>query len=734
MSLPATLRIAVVPIALSVLGVRHGDVPRSTTPIAIDGRIDEPAWEGALAIELRYEVSPADNAPAPVRTVCLLAYDARMLYVAFRAFDPHPEAIRAHVADRDTVYRNDHVGIVIDPFHDGRRGFNFMANPLGVQMDASATDVGGSNGSFSAALLPSEDGSWDAIWESAGRITADGYEVELAIPFSSLRFPREPGAQTWGVLPFRAWPREAMHKIRSVPRDRDRNCWFCQTGLVGGLEGLVPGRNIEIDPTFTTTRTDVRSAFPDGPLERGRRDDDVGVSARWGVTPNLSLNAALNPDFSQVEADSAQLSVNRRFALYFPEKRPLFLEGADFFATPIEAVYTRTVADPSWGAKLTGKEGRNAVGVFVARDRVTNVLLPGNQRSDGASFDEPHTAGVARFRRDVGEASAIGALLTVREGARYHNRVGGFDAYLRFTPQDKVRFQALRSSTLDAGAAKSQSGNGVFAGYDHESRHWNAWLHLERRDPGFRADAGFVPRVDMQSGEAGFERVVWGSADRWFNRLSVTAEGWRDEDTSGNLLRDGLEVRGKYNGPYQSTVLLWANHAHVTYRGETFDNGGRGFFFNIRPTGDFTTSLDVAHYADVDAGSARGGRVLNVTPGLTYNLGRHAYTQLDHTFERFVRDGSWLYRANLTRLRLVYQFNVRLFARAIVERSELNENLGTTSTERTSLLGQYLVSYKVNPQTVVFAGYSDSRLGTNAIERTTRDRTFFLKLGYALLL
>lgn len=720
--------------------VHHGEIPRASGPIAIDGRLDETTWETALAIDLPYEISPGENIPPPVRTTCLLSYDDRQLYVAFRALDPEPSRIRAHVADRDSVFRNDYVGVVLDPFNDGRRGFNFMVNPLGVQMDSSASDVGGAaaSGFGSAALAPGEDSSWDALWTSAGRITGEGYVVEFAIPFTSLRFPRGNGIQTWGVVPYRAYPRDVMHRIRSVPRDRNRNCWFCQAGTVGGLSGMVPGRNIELTPTLTSARTDVRET-PDPTLQRGRREDDLGLSARWGVTPNLSLNAALNPDFSQVEADAARLSVNRRFALFFEEKRPFFLEAADVFATPIDAVYTRTVADPEWGAKLTGKEGRNALGVFVARDRVTNVLLPGPQGSDRLSLEEENTVGVARYRRDVGESSALGVLATVREGARYHNRVFGTDGFVRLGARDTVKWQALRSDTHDPDGARSFGGNALHAEYVRSSRDWSFWAEFEQHDRGFRADAGFVPRVDTRSADAGIERLLWGNAGHWFNTLRFQLWGQRTEDTDGRLLGKMVEGTVRYDGPLQSTLLLERSVGTTTFRGQPFDADSSRLFFNVRPTGDFTSSIEVEYYNEVDFASSRPGRVFSISPGITYNIGRHLYIQVDHGFERFRRDGATLYRANVSAVRCVYQFNVRLFLRAVLQREAVApidapvfDGPGPGSSFR-NLLGQYLLSYKVNPQTVFFLGYSEDRGGEGTADRILRDRTFFMKLGYAFV-
>lgn len=723
----------------------HGAVPPAASAIHVDGALEEPAWASALSFEVPYEVSPGENTPAPVRTVCLVTYDRDRLYVAFRAFDPAPKTIRAHVADRDSVVRNDYVGLVIDPFHDGRRGFEFMVNPEGVQMDATTSDVGGQSIGFnSVSLAPAEDFSWDALWASAARITADGYEVEMAIPFSSLRFPRGSGAQTWGIIAFRAWPRDVMHRLRSVPRDRSRNCYFCQAGTITGIAGVTPGRNIEIDPTLTVGRTDATGDDTGAPVVRGPVDKRLGVSARWGITPNLSLNGAVNPDFSQIEADVVQIAVNRRFALYYPEKRPFFLEGADFFVTPMRAVYSRTVADPEWGAKLTGKAGPNAIGAIVARDRETDLLFPGAQGSSSTTLEQPATVGVVRYRRDVGESSALGVLLTDREGDGYHNRVGGIDGYLRLSPRDTLRVQALRSDTRYPRAVAQEFGQpeDAFSGwstsviYDHNERNWNMWSSYLERSSRFRADAGFMPQVGYRSGEIGAEKVVWADGAHWFNRLRFDVNLRRMETDRGAFLFDEVYAAARYEGPLQSSLALEGARSRSSYAGIDFDNDWVELFFNFRPTGNVTASLDASYSHSFDYDNLRPGRVVNVGPGLTWNIGRHLYLQLDHSYERFTRDGDWLYRANVTQLRAVYQFDVRLFVRAILQRAVVQQNTrlyGATLTEpgTNELQGQYLLAYKVNPQTVVFLGYSDGREGSDIRERTLQNRSVFLKLGYA---
>jgi hypothetical protein len=724
-------------------------VPRASGAIKVDGVLDDPGWTSALRMDLPYEFRPAENVAAPVRTECWVTYGERDLYVAFRAHDPEPSRIRAHLSDRDSFFRDDFVGIILDTFGDDRRAFEFLVNPLGVQADGVMNDLG--NG---------EDYSWDAIWNAAGRITPDGYDVEISIPFTSLRFPRSEGDRSWGLQPTRSYPRTVRHQISLTPIDRNRNCFLCQSTRLVGFEGITPGRNIELDPTLTSHRTDARADFPSGAMETGEVETEPGLSARWGFTPGLGLNAALNPDFSQVEADAQQLAVNTRFALYYPEKRPLFLEGADYFETPYPAVYTRTIADPSWVGKVSGKQGRNALGAIVGHDTVTNLIFPANQGSAYGSLGAGSDAAIARYRVDIGKSSALGALVTDREGDGYHNRLAGADGLLRLNATEKIMFQALHSSTAYPDAlvlAEKQSGvdlpPGDFDGsllacsYQHESREWNGWASYNDLGRGFRADLGFIPRVDTRESEAGYEKLWWGKPGATINEVKLGGFVSRIEDHEGRLTDQAVEATLYAQGPYQSSLDAEASRGKELFDGTLFDKWDGGFFFNIRPTGDFTCSLGGEFGDQVDyespPGSPRLGRVFHVEPGLTYDRG-HVRLQLDHTYETLTIPEGRLYSVNLVRLRLAYHLNLRTFVRAILQYQALRRDpaLYPSSTdgvnpfppESRSLLSQLLFSYKVNPQTLFFLGYSEGRLGGTGLAPTQTDRTLFLKLGYAWVL
>jgi hypothetical protein len=736
-------------------------ISRASGEIRIDGILDEPVWQSALAVELPYNTRPGENTEAPVQTTCYLAHDDDQFYLGCRAADPEPEKIRARLTDRDRAFDDDFIGVVVDTFNDERQAYEFFVNPLGVQMDLTNDDVNGN-----------EDESWDAIWDSAGRITENGYEVEVAIPFSSLRFQRGAGEQTWGIDVVRFWPREHRYRLALNPLDREVSCYLCQASKIVGFAGAEPGKNLEINPTFTAGHSEsIDSANPTAGLTQDDSETDLGLDIRWGFTPSLTLNGTINPDFSQVEADVAQLSVNEPFTLFFPEKRPFFLEGADIFSSPIRAVYTRTVGDPSWGAKITGKEGRHGLGVFAAQDEKTTFLFPAAQGSSLTRLNEDSTAAVVRYRADVGKNSAIGGLVTARDGEQYHNYVYGVDSVVRPTEADTIRFQLLGSETEYAASVATANGqpSGKFDGtalslrYGHNERNWNVRGTYQEYDADFRADLGFVSRVDFDVVILGGEYIWWGEDDDWYSRMTVGGDWDETNEGSGALIERETEAFFWVQAAKQSFGFVGSGFRDRRFNGVEREENFLSAEFNVRPTKDLYVELNggVSDRFDFSfappAGGARHGDELRWGLELAYNMGRHAKLDLSHDYRELdlpagspgvdpmdpmgmpIAVEGKVFEAHLTEARFVYQFNVRMFLRLISQYSQVDfdasPGFGALATNSDDLFNQFLFSYKLNPRTALFVGYADNRanqldpLSLGSLIQT--DRTFFAKIGYA---
>lgn len=717
---------------LSAMASAQLRVPELAVSPQIDGVLDEKVWSQALVVELPFEVDPGDSVASKVHTEALLFSTPSTLYVGFRAFDPNPREIRAHLADRDQLYRDDFVGIILDTFADHRKAYQFHVNPLGVQGDSLRLASG--EGEW-------EDGSWDAIWSAAGKITAEGYTVEMAIPFAALRFPSGIGEKQFGFAVFRVYPRSLRRLLFSVPLDRNNACMLCQLPHLVGFASAKPGRSLELVPTWVAAREQERKDFNTERLNQPSTQGQAGLSLLWGLTPNLTLAATVNPDFSQVEADSKQLAVNRVFSLFFPEKRPFFLEGADAFATPLRAVYTRTTVDPDWGLKLVGKQGPSTLGLLVARDQLTPLVLPGPEASKNVSLLQPSTVSAGRWRYDVTTNSSLGVLFTDRRGGGFTSTLAGFDAFFRLSKADTLSGQWLRSSThypqtpeLGTSANTKASGSAWVASYTHGSRNFEAWAEARNLQNGFRADVGFIPQVGVRGAEVGAQRVFWGEDGDWYTVLRVGGEVERWEDQEGRLLAESQRTSLRYQGPLQSTVLLSLSHFRKSWHQHLFSGFSGRLFSNIRFTGDVTASCGLEWGDAIDYQGSRPARRWAVKPGFTWNIGRRLYLQGDFLAENLTVPEGNLYRASIAEIRLVSYFGVRSFLRLITQHSLLRtwpeHYLEPSDRVSRQWTHQLLFAYKLNPQTLLFLGASAGEAGDSQRWARTLQRSVFMKFSY----
>ncbi len=705
-------------------------IPAIEASVELDGLLDEPEWADAWTIELKFEVDPGENIPAPVNTEVFVFHSRTDLFVGFRAHDPEPSSIRAHLAGRDEAWSDDWVGVALDTFNDERRNYFLAVNPMAVQMDniESRTD---------------ETTVWDGIWYSAAQITEQGWSAEFRIPFSTLRFQRTEGPQIWGFDAVRGYPRSVYHKTATFPRDRSNNCHLCQALKIEGFEGVSPGRNVEIAPTLTGVRTELRDQLPDGPWVTAESEVDLGLTGRWGFTPNLTLSGTYNPDFSQVEADARQLEVNQPFALFFPEKRPFFMEGADFFESPLDVVYTRVMRDPAWGVKLSGKEGPHTAGAYVVRDQITNLIIPGSQSSDATSLPMENTSTVLRYKHDFGSRHTVGGLFTDRQGGNYFNRVAGFDGEFRLSSTDRIITQLLGSSSQypDHVAEDFDQPMGQFEDtafewlYLHETRSFSWWAEYTDVGTDFRADLGFMPQVDYRHGEVGIGHTWNATGTSWYSMLDLKAKLSHTEDQRGGLLQDEGAVMFTLSGPLQSHSVVRPSIHREGYNGERFDYERLYIHTCIRPNGHSHAWLNLRAGGQVDYVNTRDGDKVNLDGGLNYRFGKHLQFEGMYTYEDMKVDEGWLYEANIGQLLVAWHFSARTFVRAIVQHVAYDFNVALYTDNRDpeyrELFSQFLFSYMLNPRTVIFVGYTQESLGNQDYGFAGAARSVFVKIGYA---
>jgi hypothetical protein len=496
-------------------------IPRLDKPPVIDGKLNEDVWKQAVVLRDFYQINPGDNIAPSKPTEVFLGYDSRFLYIGVRAFDD-PTKVRASVAQRDNVFGEDNVRVLLDTFNDQRKAYVLGWNPLGVQQDGILTEGGDT------------DFSVDIVMESKGELTADGWTLEVAIPFKSLRY--EAGKdKLWGFHVWRNIDRFNDELDSWVPISRDRPGTMTQAAHLTGLEGISTERTLEVIPSLTLSETGKRvSALPAGsssPTDPGRILNkpikfDPGLTLKYGLTPTVTLDMALNPDFAQVEADQTVVTANQRFPIFFEEKRPFFLEGVDIFQTPLQPVHTRAIVDPDVALKLTGKRGRNTFGILLASDNA-----PGNfseeDRADTANLpaiqrflDKNAYIEVVRLKRDVGKESSLGMLATSYDFIEKHNKLLSVDGRFKLNTQTVFTFEVLGTTSRRCfseptrnlyqpaatapcfdgpGAAtrdfyRTGNGFGYYYNLNKSDRHWTYQVSGQGRTRDYRADVGFTRR------------------------------------------------------------------------------------------------------------------------------------------------------------------------------------------------------------------------------------------------
>ena len=483
-------------------------VTRASGKIEIDGRLDDPGWKGAARAGNFVEHNPGDQTEPDVRTEVLVTYDSKNLYVAFICYDD-PAEIRASFCERDHIFKDDAVVLLLDPFGDAAMGYEIMCNPYGIPGDLLVSATG------------NEDTSYDMVFESAGRITEFGWVAEMAVPFQNIRFPEREN-QVWKVDFWRNRPRESRFQYSWAAYDRDEDCWLCQWGTLKGISGVEPGRGLKFLPAVVAHQSASMNNL--GYLENGDVMGDAALGVSYDVSSELKAEGTINPDFSQVEADVYQIDVNTTYALEYPEKRPFFQEGSDLFATYFNAVYTRSINDPSLAGKLTWREDGNSIAFLTARDEHSAIILPFEEQSRFVENGESYS-NILRYRKDLGDQSHLGLIATDRRfmGSEGYGTLVGVDGKVRLTKSNSMKFQFISTHTreVDRPELADSSFNAMrfddgkyTAGLDGEYFRGHAftaglsrrtsdyWLSADYSElsPTYRADNGLQPSNNQRVG------------------------------------------------------------------------------------------------------------------------------------------------------------------------------------------------------------------------------------------
>jgi hypothetical protein len=712
-------------------------ITRVTGRVTIDGDLSDDAWRGAQRVEQWYETNPGDNVEPRVKSVGYLAYDDRFFYAAFEFDDPDPAAIRAPFSDHDNISGNstDYAGVILDTRNDGHSAVLLLTTPRGVQYDAQTDDAS------------DEDSSPDFFWDSAARITDHGWTLEVRVPFSSLRY-RNVDPQTWGILLYRNYPRDFRYQIFSTRLPRGGNCFICRANTLVGLDHLPSGGHVVAAPYVSVARTAEPSGELGSPLESGAAEPSGGLDLKWAPNAENVFDFTVRPDFSQIESDTAQISTNERFALFFREKRPFFLEGVNLLRTPIQAVYTRTITAPRWGSRLTGQSRGIVYTALVADDRGGgSIVLPGANGSSLVDQDFGSYVMLARARRGIGR-SFVSLLATDREAhdGLGFNRVVGPDFQWRWK-REVVTGQWLFSSSrspdrrdVDARWDGGRlTGHAVDLDWSHSTTHFDSDVNYKNFGDGFRADAGFVPQVGYRdfNGSTGWTFRPRGFARRI--RTFVTAR--RQVDQNGVLVAEyvnpsvGMDAR--WNGFLQFRFI----NDRTSSGTDAFTRRQFGYVARFSPSRRVSqVSIDGVVGQEIDFSNSRLGHGATVNLFLQVNPTNHLeiaavqnqrWLDVDAAGAR-----SRLFVARVSRLRATYTFTSNLFARIVGQyvSTSRDPSLYEDEVDRRSgvLTGSMLLAYKINWQSVLFVGYGDNRELADDQRLEPASRQFFVKMSYAL--
>ena len=747
-------------------------LPRQEADAAIDGKLDESVWGSAVVLAGFSQFSPTDGVPAADSTEVLVWYSPTAIYFGVRAFEAHGP-VHATLADRDKIAADDHIQILLSTFNDARQATVFAVNPLGVQSDGALVETGASSGNgFNNAVVKREsaDLSPDFVFDSKGRVTEYGFEVEVRIPFKTLRFQAKQ-EQSWGINVVRL----VQHSGREdswTPARRARASFLAQSGRLVGLTDLRRGVVLDLTPSLTS-RT-IGASGPSG-WEYAGGGPELGGTVRWGVTSNLTLNGTANPDFSQVESDAQQFAFDPRNELFFQEKRPFFLDGIEQFSTPNNLIYTRRIVQPVAAAKLTGK----AFGTDLAMLSAVDDKLSSLSGSDNPLYN------LLRIQRDIGAQSRVGVVYTDKvEGSNY-NRVAGADSRLVFGDVYSAQLQLAGSRTRHNGntiTGPLWSGRFLRTGRTLGMRYTFSGIGDD-----FRSESGFIQRIGVVRANIDHSITLYGKQGGILESFTgdVALDGtWEyDRFVNGEGIQDkklhfNTNTRLKGGWQFGASILtesfgypadIYADYAlEMPTASGTLDTvpfTGQPTIPNL----DYVLSLDTPKFSHFSGNIFfLWGHDENFYEWASANI-----TWLDLTLDwrptdkfrlngqyhiQYVgrrSDGSTVNIWRSPRLKLEYQLSRPIFLRLVGEYtterrdalrddtrtnapilifdSDANSYVRTTRFGNRAFRGDFLFSYQPTPGTVLFAGYGSTLVdpteqGQSSLRRT--EDGFFLKLSY----
>lgn len=664
------------------LAAAQADLPpvkplKTDQPPVIDGRLDDPVWEHAPRVAGFKTWHPDYGKVMEDDTVVYFAYDRENLFFAFRCFDSRPERIKSSVTSRDNIRNDDWIGINLDTFNDQQSLHVFYCNPLGIQGDSRFE--GGK-----------EDHTVDLVWFSRGRIDEQGYVVEVRIPFKSIRYSGKTHVEM-GVI-FERQINRLSEIGTNPPLDPRQGPNFLTQTMALVFEDVERYRLVEVLPAVTAGRN---SETDQGALRSAGGESELSLTAKYGITPELILDGTVNPDFSQVEADAGQVDFNLRYALYFPETRPFFLEGLEKFnfggtgsGDPLgNIVHTRTIVNPRIGFKLNGKiSRRDTIAAIYALDE-----LPRESAEDSAHFT------IFRYKRALAGDSFLGGFYTGRERSRGSNRVYGADGQLRLSPSSIFGFHLFNADTRREEWSEGESGHALGLHYMYDTRDWVVMAGLQDVSAGFRTEAGYVTRTGITRLRTGVLRQLYPKSS-FIQRIDPMVHSFHVYDHESKLYEtmNALDVR--FYARRSTMFQVGGRYATESFLGRRFQTS----HFLTRGTSQLTRSLTASFSYTLGKkirylSAPYSGSGSDASASITWLPSDRLHLGISLIYSDFTRDADHVqeYEYTILRSRNVFQFSKHLFFRGILEYNSFHKTLMT----------DLLASFTYIPGTVVHLGY-----------------------------
>ncbi|MDD5361429.1 MAG: DUF5916 domain-containing protein [Ignavibacteria bacterium] len=719
---------------------------QDNSSIKIDGELNEPVWQKIARYNNFSECSPGDNTKPEVKTEVMMYYDDNNLYFGFICYENDMTKVRKTLADRDHIFQDDFVGFFLDTYKESRQAYELFVTPYGIQGDLMWTTPG------------NEDQTFDMIWYSAAKEYKDRWTVEIAIPFKSIRFP-DRDVQDWQIQFLRIRPRENRYQYSLMPISRDDPTLFTHACAIKGVTNIKGGKNLEVLPYLMTTQSGSISDKDnaDSKFVNEKTKGEAGVNIKYGITSTLTADVTVNPDFSQVESDAGVITANNTYAIYYNEKRPFFLEGANIFSSPTQVVYTREINNPMFALKLTGKSGKTEIGILSAYDKKTPFIIPFKESSDFVATNRHSLSNIVRVKHSIkSDDSYIGLVFTDRQVGKEgkdvpdvdgYNRNYGIDGKYRFLKNFSLDFQVLHSESKEINYSdynasgsfdhgrktkaldgESFSGMQYYAALYRDARAWSYNVQFNANSPNVRKDNGYLSSNDNITIST-WQGYMFYPETKFITRVQPQFYTHLIHDYAGNLREKYFQLEVWMQFIHQISVDMGFRPVNSEVWGGEYNQGARSGWINLSV--NTFDKFTFGAYMDIGKSIIR-----NDTPAVGYKQA-YSFWSTFKPINSIVMSNSWDY------YELATSYGGEKLYAGYIFRDVTTYNI----TKEISLrfIGEYnsfsggfyfnpLASYKPNPFTIFYFGFTNSYENLNTPENKMKyvmtDRQFFLKMQY----